>query len=44
MDTFKDKQQLDDMNAKGNKPWEVWKNTHSTFEKEFKLKNITIKI
>jgi glucose-1-phosphate cytidylyltransferase len=26
MDTFKDKQQLDDMYAKGSAPWEVWKN------------------
>jgi glucose-1-phosphate cytidylyltransferase len=25
MDTFKDKQLLDDMNARGNPPWEVWK-------------------
>ena len=25
MDTFKDKQQLDDLYAKGNAPWEVWK-------------------
>jgi glucose-1-phosphate cytidylyltransferase len=27
MDTFKDKQQLDDMYAHGDAPWEVWKNT-----------------
>ncbi len=26
MDTFKDKQYLDDLYAKGNAPWEVWKN------------------
>lgn len=26
MDTFKDKQQLDDLYARGNAPWEVWKN------------------
>lgn len=26
MDTFKDKQLLDDMHARGEKPWEVWKN------------------
>jgi glucose-1-phosphate cytidylyltransferase len=26
MDTFKDKQLLDDMYAKGNTPWKVWKN------------------
>jgi glucose-1-phosphate cytidylyltransferase len=25
MDTFKDKQRLDDMNAQGDCPWEVWK-------------------
>ncbi|HZP33987.1 MAG TPA: sugar phosphate nucleotidyltransferase [Candidatus Acidoferrales bacterium] len=25
MDTFKDKQQLDDLYAKGNAPWQVWK-------------------
>jgi glucose-1-phosphate cytidylyltransferase len=25
MDTFKDKQILDDMHSSGNKPWEVWK-------------------
>ena len=26
MDTFKEKQQLDDMYAQGKRPWEVWKN------------------
>ncbi|MGB9404198.1 MAG: glucose-1-phosphate cytidylyltransferase [Candidatus Acidiferrales bacterium] len=26
MDTFKDKQQLDDLYSQGNAPWEVWKN------------------
>jgi glucose-1-phosphate cytidylyltransferase len=26
MDTFKDKQQLDDLYARGNPPWQVWKN------------------
>jgi len=25
MDTFKDKQQLDDMYARGDTPWTVWK-------------------
>jgi glucose-1-phosphate cytidylyltransferase len=25
MDTFKDKQQLDDMHARGDTPWAVWK-------------------
>jgi glucose-1-phosphate cytidylyltransferase len=27
MDTFKDKQQLDDMYARGDTPWEVWKSS-----------------
>jgi glucose-1-phosphate cytidylyltransferase len=31
MDTFKDKQQLDDMHAKGNKPWEVWKKPDNAY-------------
>ena len=26
MDTFKDKQRLDDLYARGNPPWQVWKN------------------
>jgi hypothetical protein len=26
MDTFKDKQQLDDLYDRGDAPWEVWKN------------------
>jgi len=26
MDTFKDKQQLDDLYARGEAPWELWKN------------------
>jgi glucose-1-phosphate cytidylyltransferase len=25
MDTFKDKQMLDEMHSKGEAPWEVWK-------------------
>lgn len=25
MDTFKDKQALDDLHATGHAPWEVWK-------------------
>ena len=25
MDTFKEKQQLDDLYARGTAPWEVWK-------------------
>jgi len=28
MDTFKDKQHLDDLYAKGNAPWQVWVNGH----------------
>jgi len=28
MDTFKDKQHLDDLYAKGNAPWQVWMNGH----------------
>ena len=27
MDTFKDKQQLDDLYARGDAPWEVWRNS-----------------
>ncbi len=27
MDTFKDKQQLDDMCSRGDAPWEIWKNS-----------------
>ena len=27
MDTFKDKQQLDDMYSRGEAPWEIWKNS-----------------
>jgi glucose-1-phosphate cytidylyltransferase len=33
MDTFKDKQNLDDAFAKGNPPWEIW-NKHSSIEHE----------
>jgi hypothetical protein len=29
MDTFKDKQRLDDMNAQGDCPWEVWRGDQS---------------
>jgi NDP-sugar pyrophosphorylase family protein len=28
MDTFKDKQQLDDLYERGDAPWEVWKKTN----------------
>jgi len=30
MDTFKDKQLLEDMYSRGEAPWEVWKNGHGT--------------
>lgn len=30
MDTFRDKQLLDDMNSRGNPPWEVWKRPGTT--------------
>jgi glucose-1-phosphate cytidylyltransferase len=30
MDTFKDKQQLDELLAKGNPPWEVWRQASGT--------------
>jgi glucose-1-phosphate cytidylyltransferase len=33
MDTFKDKQMLDDIYAKGNAPWEIWKNNHTAHNK-----------
>ena len=29
MDTFKDKQLLDDIYSKGNAPWETWKNNRT---------------
>ncbi|MGE0822165.1 MAG: sugar phosphate nucleotidyltransferase [Candidatus Binatia bacterium] len=29
MDTFKDKQHLDELHARGNAPWEVWKNDNN---------------
>jgi glucose-1-phosphate cytidylyltransferase len=32
MDTFKDKQLLDDMHAKGNTPWDVWRTPHNTID------------
>ena len=25
MDTFKEKQELDDLHSKGNAPWQLWK-------------------
>ena len=30
MDTFKDKQMLDDMYTRGNAPWEIWNHSHRT--------------
>jgi glucose-1-phosphate cytidylyltransferase len=30
MDTFKDKQMFDDLNARGQSPWEVWKRPHGS--------------
>jgi glucose-1-phosphate cytidylyltransferase len=30
MDTFKDKQMLDDLYSRGNAPWEIWKNSQAT--------------
>jgi len=32
MDTFKEKQSLDELHAKGNAPWEVWKAPHVDVE------------
>jgi glucose-1-phosphate cytidylyltransferase len=32
MDTFKDKQLLDDMHAKGNTPWDVWRKANSKID------------
>jgi glucose-1-phosphate cytidylyltransferase len=32
MDTFKDKQQFDDLYSRGNAPWEVWKTPRSSAE------------
>jgi glucose-1-phosphate cytidylyltransferase len=38
MDTFKDKQLLDDMHTKGNKPWEVWKKSNNTYQESLPIK------
>ncbi len=35
MDTFKDKQTLDDRYTRGDAPWEVWKPKSSQYEKSF---------
>jgi glucose-1-phosphate cytidylyltransferase len=32
MDTFKDKQSLDDMYSRGEAPWEVWKQAKNDVE------------
>ena len=31
MDTFKDRQQLEDIYARGNAPWEVWNDGQPAF-------------
>jgi hypothetical protein len=31
MDTFKDKQMFDDMEARGDTPWKVWKSAAERF-------------
>lgn len=33
MDTFKDKQQLDDLYESGRPPWEIWRQTKDEFRK-----------
>jgi glucose-1-phosphate cytidylyltransferase len=37
MDTFKDKQQLDDLYARGEAPWEVWRNSLHPAEADISL-------
>jgi hypothetical protein len=32
MDTFKDKQHLEDLHARGRPPWQVWMNGHAPGE------------
>jgi glucose-1-phosphate cytidylyltransferase len=39
MDTFKDKQHLDDVYARGEAPWEVWKNAHQSEEAAVSVAN-----
>ena len=39
MDTFKDKQKLDDLYAQGNAPWEVWR---ANYKKESKGPNVQL--
>jgi glucose-1-phosphate cytidylyltransferase len=34
MDTFKDKQQLDDMYSLGSAPWEIWKSPQTNWHKD----------
>jgi glucose-1-phosphate cytidylyltransferase len=40
MDTFKDKQQLDDVYARGEAPWEVWKNAQQPEEAAVSVANV----
>ena len=42
MDTFKDKQLLEDMYARGAAPWEVWKNGGSSNAAGQKAINVTM--
>jgi len=34
MDTFKERQQLEDMYARGNAPWEVWKAAQPSLQRQ----------
>jgi glucose-1-phosphate cytidylyltransferase len=34
MDTFKEKMQIDDMYARGERPWEVWKGANGRLKKD----------
>ena len=42
MDTFKDKQQLDDLYAKGNAPWQVWKTGNGNGQSNGNYKSQTL--
>ena len=39
MDTFKDKQQLDNLYDSGRPPWEVWKKSNGTVKKAKPFRN-----
>jgi glucose-1-phosphate cytidylyltransferase len=41
MDTFKEKQMLDDMHSRGDTPWEVWKESKLKSATESELKRAT---